>query len=93
MEFITFKIVDKKVAKRTAIQEQVNFPLRACHYAVRVAGNKDERTVFAMEKFTIPDDKQLVIELHEKSGGRHQSFVIENTDIVRAREINELKVK
>lgn len=93
VDFITFKIVDKKVAKRTAIQEQVIFPLRAYNYAVRVAGNKDERTVFTMEKFTIPDDKQLVVELHEKSGGRHQSFVIENSDIVRAREINELKVK
>lgn len=93
IDFITFKIVDKKVAKRTAIQEQVIFPLRAYNYAVRVAGNKDERTVFTMDKFTIPDDKQLVVELHEKSGGRHQAFVIENSDIVRAREINELKVK
>lgn len=93
VDFITFKIVDKKVAKRTAIQEQIVFPLRAYNYAVRVAGNKDERTVFTMDKFTIPDDKQLVVELHEKSGGRYQSFVIENSDIVRAREINELKVK
>ncbi|MCP3894100.1 MAG: conjugative transposon protein TraN [Bacteroides sp.] len=93
VDFITFKIVDKKVAKRTAIQEQIIFPLRAYNYAVRVAGNKDERTVFTMEKFTIPDDKQLVVELHEKSGGRHQSFIIENEDIVRAKVINELKVK
>ena len=93
VDFITFKIVDKKVAKRTAIQEQVIFPLRAYNYATRIAGNKDERTVFTMEKFTIPDDKQLVVELHEKSGGRHQSFVIENSDIVRAKVINELKVK
>ena len=93
VDFITFKIVDKKVAKRTAIQEQVIFPLRAYNYAVRVAGNKDERTVFTMEKFTIPEDKCVVVELHEKSGGRHQSFVIENEDIVRAKVINELKVK
>lgn len=93
VDFITFKIVDKKVAKRTAIQEQVIFPLRAYNYATRVAGHKDERTIFTMEKFTIPEDKQMVVELHEKSGGRHQSFVIENEDIVRARVINELKVK
>ena len=93
VDFITFKIVDKKVAKRTAIQEQVIFPLRAYNYATRVAGHKDERTIFTMEKFTIPEDTQVVVELHEKSGGRHQSFVIENEDIVRARVINELKVK
>lgn len=93
VDFVTFKIVDKQVAKRTAIQEQIIFPLRAYNYATRVAGSKDERTVFTMEKFTIPDDKQLVVELHEKSGGRHQSFVIENADLVRAKVINELKVK
>ena len=93
VDFIMFKIVDKKVAKRTAIQEQVIFPLRAYNYAIRVAGKKDESTVFAMDKFTIPDDKQLVVELNEKNGGRHQSFVIENEDLVRAKVINELKVK
>ena len=37
--------------------------------------------------------KMLVVEMHEKSGGRHQSFTVESEDIVRARVINELKVK
>lgn len=93
VDFVTFKIVDKKVMKRTAIQEQVIFPLRAYNYATMVAGNKEERTVFTLDKFTIPADKVLVVELNEKSGGRHQSFTVENEDIVRARVINELKVK
>ena len=93
VDFITFKIVDKKVAKRTAIQEQVIFPLRAYNYATRVAGKKDERTVFTMAKFTIPDGKCLVVELNEKNGGRHQSFIVENEDLVRAGVINELKVQ
>lgn len=93
VDFVTFKIVDKKVMKRTAIQEQVIFPLRAYNYATVVAGNKEERTVFTLDKFTIPADKVLVVELNEKSGGRHQSFIVENEDIVRARVINELKVK
>lgn len=93
VDYVNFKIVDTKMAKRTAIQEQVIFPLRAFNYATRIAGKNDERTVFTMQKFTIPDDKHLVVELHEKSGGRHQSFVVENSDIVRASVINELKVK
>ena len=93
VDFVTFKIVDKKVMKRTAIQEQVIFPLRAYNYATTVAGNKEERTVFTFDKFTIPADKVLVVELNEKSGGRHQSFTVEGGDIVRARVINELKVK
>ena len=72
VDFITWKIVDKKVAKRTAIQEQVIQPLRTQNFVLNVAGNSNE--------------------LAEKNGGRHQSFTIENTDLVRARVISELKV-
>lgn len=93
VDYITFKIVDKKVAKRTAIQEQVIIPLRAHNNLTLVGGKKTERVVFTLPKFTIPDDKHLIIELNEKEGGRHQSFVVENADLVRAKVINELKVK
>ena len=90
VDFMSFKIVDKKVIKRTAMQEQVLEPLRAQNYVVVVPGKSSERTVFALEKFTIPDDKQLVIEVAEKDGGRHQFFVVENEDIVRANVIDEI---
>lgn len=93
LDFVRMKIADKKVAKRTAIQETVIYPMRAFNYVTRVRGRKTERTVFTIDKITIPDDKQLVIELFEKNGGRHQEFIIENSDLVRARVINELKVK
>ena len=102
VDYITWKIVDKKVAKRTAIQEQVIQPLRTQrstsgrlqgkNLVSNVAGNSNERTAWTMDKFTLPDDKCLVVELAEKNGGRHQSFTIENTDLVRARVISELKV-
>ena len=92
VDYIIWKIVDKKVAKRTAIQEQVIQPLRTQNFVMNIDGNTSERTVWTMDKFTMPDDKCLVVELAEKNGGRHQSFVIENTDLVRARVISELKV-
>jgi conjugative transposon TraN protein len=93
LDFITFKIVDKKVMKRTAIQETVIFPIRAFNYVTRVGGKSSERTVFAMDKFTIPEDKELVVELNEKNGGRHQRFFVESSDIVGANVVNELKIK
>lgn len=93
VDYITFKIVDRKVAKRTAIQEQVIYPLRAYNNIQEIGGKTTERTVFTLPKFTIPDDKHLLVELHEKQGGRHQSFFVENTDLVRAKVIDELKVK
>lgn len=93
VDFVTFKIVDKKIVRRTAMQEQVIYPLRAFNYVTRVEGKKDERTVFALPKFTIPDDKKLVVEMYEKQGGRHQIFEVDNEDLVRAETINELQVR
>ncbi len=93
IDYVMFKIVDKKVIKRTAMQEQVIEPLRAQNYVTVVHGKTTEHTVFALEKFTIPDDKQLVIEVAEKEGGRHQSFVVDNDDIVRANVIDELSIQ
>lgn len=93
VDYITFKIVDKQVAKRTAIQEQVIMPLRAWNQLTVIGGKRTERTVFTLPGFTIPDDKQLIVELAEQNGGRHQTFVVENADLVRAKVINELQVK
>jgi len=93
IDFIRFKIVDKKIAKRTAIQETVIVPVRAFNYITNVAGRKREITVLAFDKFTIPDDKCLVVEMFEKNGGRHQDFSVENEDLVRARTIEKLKMK
>ena len=93
LDFITFKIIDKKVMKRTAIQETVIFPIRAFNYVTRVGGKSSERTVFVLDKFTIPDDKEFVVELNEKNGGRHQRFTVGSSDIVKAKLVNELKIK
>ena len=93
VDYITFKIVDKKVAKRTAMQEQIIMPLRSYNQVVTVSGGKEERTVFTLPKFTIPDDKQLIIELTERDGGRNQTLYIENSDLIRAKKIDDLSIK
>lgn len=92
-DFIRFKIVDKKVPKRTAIQERVIDPVRSYNEVLVTEGKSDVRTVYAVPQFTIPDDKLLVIELFEKDGGRHQTIRVENADLVAAKQINELKIK
>ena len=93
VDYITFKIVDKKVAKRTAIQEQIIVPLRSYNRITTVAGRKDERTIFVLPKFTIPNDKQLIIELTERDGGRNQTLFIESTDLIRAEIIENLTIR
>ncbi|MFI3333588.1 MAG: conjugative transposon protein TraN [Rikenellaceae bacterium] len=90
IELVTFKIVDRKVAKRTAMQEQTIEPLRVYNEVTQVSGKRDERTVYALEKFTIPKDKQLLIEVHERNGGRHQTLKVRSRDLLQAKTIKEL---
>ena len=67
--------------------------MRAYNNVQVIGGKRTERMVFTLPKFTLADDKQLVVERHEQQGGRHQTCTVENADLVRARVINELKVK
>lgn len=93
IDFITFKIVDRRVTKRTAVQEQVLTPLRVLNNNQTIRGKSVARSVFTLEKFTIADNKMLVIEIFEKNGGRHQSVTITNRNIVKAKLITNYNTK
>lgn len=90
INFISFKVVDKKIAKRTVIQERSIQPLREYLELKQVDGTSVERNVYLLEQMTIPDDKLLVIEIYEKNGGRHQFLRIENADLVKARPVKQM---
>lgn len=93
VDFVTFKVVDKKVAKRTAIQERILQPLRSYNQATWIQGKKHERSIFVLEQFTMPESKRLEVTLYEKNGGRTITFYMENGDLVRAKNIDNLKLK
>ena len=93
MDFVTFKVVDKKVVKRTAIQERVLQPLRAYHQAMYVKGKHTECSVFALEQFSLSEDKQLEVTLYEHNGGRTLTFYVEPQDLLLAQKIDNLKLK
>ncbi len=93
VDFISFKVVDKKVARRTAIQEQVLQPLRAYHEVTRVRAEGCERTVFVLEQFTLSEDKQLEVRLYERGGGRTLAFYLDEEDLLLAKKIDKLQLK
>lgn len=93
VDFVTFKVVDKKVAKRTAIQEQVLQPLRAYHQVNYIKGRHTESSVFALEQFSLSEDKQLEVTLYEHNGGRTLTFYVEPQDLLLAQKIDNLKLK
>ena len=93
VDFVTFKVVDKKVVKRTAIQERVLQPLRTYHQAMYVKGKHTECSVFALEQFSLSEDKQLEVTLYEHNGGRTLTFYVEPQDLLLAQKIDNLKLK
>lgn len=90
---VRFRIADRKVAKRTALQETFIDPVREQNTIVAVKAGQSVRNVYVFQKFTIPEDKVLVMDVLEKNGGRHQSFMIQNTDLVDAHTVEELKIR
>jgi len=93
IDFINFKVVDQKVAKRTVVQERPMIPLRTYKPLDEIGGKLTEQNVFLLDQFTIADDKVLLIEIFEKNGGRHQTLQVENSDLIKARLINDMHLK
>ena len=93
IDFVNFKVVDKKVAKRTVVQEKPMIPLRMYKPLGEIKGNTTDQNVFLLDQFTITDDKVLVIEVFEKNGGRQQVIQVENSDLVHAKLINDMHLK
>lgn len=92
IDYLTYKIVDKKTVKRTTTQESVLSPIRSLNQITVVKGRSTESTVFAIPVFTIMENKVLQVDLHEANGGRHLTFNVENKDLVRAREITNFNI-
>ena len=93
VDFITFKVVDKKVAKHTAIQERMLQPLRAFHQVMWIGAGRSERIVFTLEQFTLSEDKQLEVTLYERNGSRTLTFYVEPEDLLLTKKIDNLKLK
>lgn len=88
VDFLRFYIEDKQKAKRTASQEVEIKPFYVFGNAEKVKGRSAVDVVYALEKFTIPDAKRLIIEVFEQNGGRNLSLSIKNKTIVSARLID-----
>lgn len=88
VDFLRFYIEDRQKVKRTASQEVDIKPIYVFGDADKIKGRTTEDVVYALEKFTIPDAKRLVIEMFEKNGGRNLNLSIKNKTIVNARLVD-----
>ncbi|WP_339921347.1 conjugative transposon protein TraN [uncultured Flavobacterium sp.] len=89
IDFVSFKVIDKKKAKRTVVQEVTKYPIRVYSAIDEVEGKTVSRNVFVLDQFTIADDKVLRIELHEKNGSRLQVLEIKNSHLLKSKLVKK----
>ena len=89
IDFVNFKVVDKKKAKRTVVQEVIKHPIRVYSAIDEVEGKTVSRNVFVLDQFRIADDKVLRIELHEKNGSRLQVLEIKNSHLLKSKLVKK----
>ena len=89
IDHIRMYVRDKRLPRRTAVQDIEIIPVRRLHPLSEIDTGKTGRTVWAIPKMTIPDGKALHIDIYERGGGRHQSLRVENRDILAAKPIPE----
>ncbi len=87
IEFLRFYVRDSKRIKRTASQEVEIKPFFINQELKEIKGKSIKEWVFALDKFTIPEAKHLVIEMFEHNGGRHLFLAVKNRTLVKARAL------
>jgi conjugative transposon TraN protein len=80
---VRFFVRDQKRSRRTASQEVELLPVKFWSAPGKVAAQSMKSFVVVLPKFTIPDKKNLVVQLIENGGGRHMELKVNNKKLVR----------
>lgn len=91
LDFLHFYVCDKKKVKRTAFQENEISPVVTAGNTRSIKANSNSIIVAAVKKFTIPNGRQLVIDIHERDGGRNLLMKVGNKKMMHADLLPDLK--
>lgn len=80
---LRFFIRDQKRSKRTSSQEVEIIPVAVHRQVGKIPAQSGSTFVSVLPKFTIPDKKNLVIQLVEKKGGRHLELKAKNRKVLK----------
>lgn len=91
IDFLKFSIKNKKRFKKSISQETEIIPISILSDATNIikAGNQPIQKVFVFDKFTIPDKKELVIDLWEKNGDRNLAIAVSGQSLLDAKKLME----
>jgi conjugative transposon TraN protein len=89
IDYLRFTIQDRKKGKRTSTQEVTLNRLWPAGALQELKGQTRETVVIAFTRFTVPDDKFLLVELGEKNGGRELQLRINHHHLMRGVPIRQ----
>ena len=72
---------------RFYIQDAEQNILFTFDYPEEIPAHESRTFTVAMNKFTIPDKKRLIIEIQERNGGRHFLYKLKNKSLLTAEEV------
>ena len=71
LNFLKFYIETKKQGKRKSIQRLEQKPIYIHQLPVKIPENETRKMVFVLSKFSLANDKRLVVALNERNGERN----------------------
>lgn len=93
VDFISWRVVDREVLKRTAIQERVLEVVRTRDVPSVVKGHGSSRSIHVLENFSLPSDKRLEVTLYERGGNQALKFYVESSDLSHAESLAGVQLK
>ncbi|MGL5276092.1 conjugative transposon protein TraN [Myroides sp.] len=93
VDYISFKIKDRRTSKRTTIQEVTLKPIRNYSDFQTINSQSKQGNVFMLDQFTLSDKQVLLIEINEKNGVRSQVLKVKSSEILKVKQLSKLKVK
>lgn len=91
VDYISFKIKDRRTTKRTTVQEVALKPIRIYSDVQIINSQSKQDNVFMLDQFTLSDKQTLLIEINEKNGVRSQVLKVKSSDILKSKIIVYLK--
>ncbi|EHQ44312.1 conjugative transposon protein TraN [Myroides odoratus] len=92
VDYVSFKIKDRRTTKRTTVQEVSLKPIRSLSDAQIINSQSKQDNVFMLDQFTLSDKQVLLIEINEKNGVRNQILKVKNSNLLRSKGVDYLKI-
>ncbi|MEK6495212.1 conjugative transposon protein TraN [Myroides odoratimimus] len=89
VDYVSFKIKDRRISKRTTIQEVNLKPIRIINDYQTINSQSKQDNVFMFDQFILSDKQVLLIEINEKNGVRNQVLKVRSSGILKSKKLHQ----